>query len=136
MTGIHDIFPANTDESNDPISEKKLKQQDGEYSTTKTILGFDFDGVNKTIWLEEAKQAHLLTVLHGWIPLSRLGTTGIPFNKFESMVAKIHHAFTAIPAGRGLLTPCNKILQRNLSLVYLQRNPMLYTAITGCQTLL
>ena len=54
MNGIHDVFPANTNDSNDLISEKRLKQWDGEYSTTKTILGFDFDGVNKTIWLEEA----------------------------------------------------------------------------------
>jgi hypothetical protein len=67
MTGIHDVFPDNDNDFNDPIFEKKLKQLDGEYSTTKTILGFDFDGVNKTLWLEEAKHAHLLTVLHGWI---------------------------------------------------------------------
>jgi hypothetical protein len=87
MTEIHDVFPANTNNSNDPIFEKKLQQCDGEYSTTKTILGFSVDGVNRTIWIEEAKKAHLLTVLDGWIHLSRSGTTGIPFNKFESVVA-------------------------------------------------
>jgi hypothetical protein len=54
MTGIHDVFPADEiDSTNDPISGKKLKQLDGEYSTTKTILGIDFDGIEKTIWLEE-----------------------------------------------------------------------------------
>ncbi len=58
MTEIHDAFPADDNDSNDPISEKKLKQLDGEYSTKKTILGFDFDGIEKTIWLEKAKQAH------------------------------------------------------------------------------
>ena len=52
MTGIHDVFLADDINSNDPISEKKLKQLNGEYSTKKTILGFDFDGINKTIWLE------------------------------------------------------------------------------------
>jgi hypothetical protein len=52
-------------------------------------------------------------------------------NKIESVVAKICHAFTAIPTGQGLLTPCNKILQKTLSLVYLQWKPMLYAAITG-----
>ena len=30
MTGIHDIFPAEDNNSNDPISEKKLTQLDGE----------------------------------------------------------------------------------------------------------
>ncbi len=75
---IHDVFPADKIDANDPISENKLKQLDGEYLTTKTILDFDFNGDDKTIWLEEAKQAHLLTVLHGWIRLSKSGTTGIP----------------------------------------------------------
>ena len=65
MTGIRDVFLVDEINDNDPISKKKLKQLDGEYSTKKTILGFDFDRVNKTIWLEEVKRAHLLTVLHG-----------------------------------------------------------------------
>jgi hypothetical protein len=136
MTGIHNVFPADKNDANNPISEKKLKQLDGEYSTTKTILGFDFGGVNKTLWLEEAKRAHLLTVLHGWIRSSRSGTTGIPFKELEVVVAKVRHAFTAIPAGRGLLTPCNKILQKKPSLIYLQRNPVLLAAVMGCCTLL
>ncbi len=71
-------------DSNDPISNEKLKQLNGEYLTTKTILGFDFDGIKNTIWLEEGKRAHLLTVLHGWIQLSELGTLGIPFKEFET----------------------------------------------------
>ena len=49
MTGIHDVFPANDIDSNDSISEKKLKQRDGEYATKKTILGFKFDGINKNV---------------------------------------------------------------------------------------
>jgi hypothetical protein len=76
MLGIHDVFPADSVNSNDPISKKKLQQLDGEYSTTKNILGFDFNGINKTIWLEEVKPAHLLTVLHGWIRLSKVGSLG------------------------------------------------------------
>ncbi len=67
MMGIHDVFPANEHDENDPMSEKKLKQGDGEYAIKKTILGFEFDGINKTIWLEEAKWAVLLTELKGWI---------------------------------------------------------------------
>ena len=55
MTGIHNVFPMDKINDNNPISKKKVKQLNGEYSTKKTIFGFDFDGVNKTIWLEEAK---------------------------------------------------------------------------------
>ncbi len=136
MTGIHDIFPADNNDSNHPISEKKLKQLDGEYATTKTILGFDFDGLAKTLWLEDAKSAHLLTVLHGWLRSSRTGTVGIPFTEFESVIAKIRHAFTAIPAGRDLLTPCNKMLQMKPPVVYLHWNAVLLAAVAGCRTLL
>jgi len=108
MTGIHDVFPHDDNNGNDPISEKKLKQGNGEYATTKTILGFDFDGVNKTLWLEEAKRALLLTILQGWIRSSKRITTGILFKEFETVVQKVRHAFIATPAGRELLSPCNK----------------------------
>ncbi len=56
MTGIHDVFPPNVDNSCNPISEKKLIQREGHYSTQKTLLGFDFDGVKKMMWLEGAKR--------------------------------------------------------------------------------
>jgi hypothetical protein len=65
MTGIHDVFPADEDEDEDPILLKKLMKGEGEYSTMKTLLGFDFNGVNKTMWIEEAKREKLVTVLKG-----------------------------------------------------------------------
>jgi hypothetical protein len=81
MTRIRDVFPANTNDSNDPISEKKLKQRDGEYSTTKTILGFDFDGVNKTIWLEEGKTSSS-THCPPWLDLlEQIGHNRHPFQQ-------------------------------------------------------
>jgi len=67
MHGIHDVFLADDNNANDPISEKKLFKGEGEMSTTKTILGFDFDGIENTMWLESAKQDQLLTILHSWI---------------------------------------------------------------------
>jgi hypothetical protein len=59
------------------------------------------------MWLEAAKRETLLTILKGWIRAGRRGTAGIPFKEFESVTAKLHHAFTCIPAGIGLLSPCN-----------------------------
>ena len=38
MKGIHDVFPENEDDDNDPISLKKLRQGEGRYSTRKCIL--------------------------------------------------------------------------------------------------
>jgi hypothetical protein len=110
MTGIHDVFPPDDTDNEDPISERKLKQGEGIYSTRKILLGFDFNGEEKTMWLKEAKQEKLLTILKGWIRTGNRGTTGIPFTEFKSTIAKIRHAFTCIPAGVGLLSPCNRLL--------------------------
>jgi hypothetical protein len=67
MTWIHDVFPTNIIDCNNPISEKKLLKGEGQCSLSKALLGFDFDGQCKTMWLEEEKRAKLLTTLHWWI---------------------------------------------------------------------
>jgi len=137
MTGIHDVFPANDeDDGDDPISEKKLKKLEGQYSTTKTLLGFEFDGIHKTMWLDATKREKLLTILRGWIRTGHRGSAGIPFKEFESTIAKIRHAFTCIPMGASLLSPCNRILKLQPSYVYLNRNKRVLTSIEGCRTLL
>ncbi len=132
MMGIHDVFPPDTDDGNDPILEKKLLKDEGQYSTQKTLLGFDFDGMTKMMWLEAAKRETLLTILKGWIRTGRRGTAGISFTEFESVTAKLRHAFTCIPAGAGLLSPCNRILKLKPHHVYLHKNPRILTAIEGC----
>ncbi len=38
-----------------------------QYSLLKMLLGFEFDGKQKTMWLEEEKRAKLLTILHSWL---------------------------------------------------------------------
>ena len=135
MMGIHDVFPADIVDSNDPISEKKLVKGEGQYSLFKTILGFDFDGKRKTMWLEEEKRAKLLTILHSWLRAGSLNR-GIPFREFESVIAKLRHAFTALPGGRGLLSPCNRLLKRRPPVVYFHRNEPLHAAISNCRTIL
>jgi hypothetical protein len=107
LHGIHDVFPPSRDDKQDPISLKKLKKGDRTYNTTKCLLGFDFNGVTKTMWLKESKCAALLTILHQWIRGATKAGRGIPFVDFESVTAKLRHAFTALREGRGLLSPCN-----------------------------
>ena len=136
MHGIHDVFPPNNNDDDDPISEKKMKTGEGLYNTKKTLLGFDFDGDAKTMWLESAKREKLLTILKGWIRTGKRGSAGIPFSDFESTIAKIRHAFQSIPAGCGLLSPCNRVLKMRPPNAYLQRNVAVLTAVEGCQTLL
>jgi hypothetical protein len=88
------------------------------------------------MWLEAAKREKLLTIFKGWIQTGTRGSAGIPFREFESTIAKLRHAFTCIPAGRGLLSPCNRVMRRQPVHVYLQRNLAVLTAIKGCRTLL
>ena len=40
MHGIHDVFPPDNNDDEDPISEKKMKKGEGLYDTKKTLLGF------------------------------------------------------------------------------------------------
>jgi hypothetical protein len=136
MHGIHDVFPPSEDATKDPISHKKLRKGDGTFETTKCLLGFDFDGVNKTLWLEDTKRAALLTILHQWIRSATRARRGIPFAEFESVTAKLRHAFTALWEGRGLLSPCNWIIQRRPKVVYLHRDGALLEAIRDIRTIL
>jgi hypothetical protein len=135
MSGIHDVFPADLVDNNNPISEKKLLKGEGQYALIKMILGFKFDGQQKTLWLEEEKRAKLLTIPHSWI---RTGTQnrGVPFAEFESVVTKLRHAFTGLPGGRGLLSPCNRLLKRRPPVDYFHRNKPLRSAMSDCCTIL
>ncbi len=113
-----------------------MKKGEGRYKTRKTLLGFDFDSKGKTLWLKSAKQEKLLTILRGWIWTGTQGSLGILFGEFESTVANFWHAFMSIPAGRGLLSPCTRLLRQRPDYVYLQRNRNILTALEGCRILL
>ncbi len=134
-TGIHDDFPADVVASNNSISEKKLLKGEGQYSLFKTLLGFNFDRQQKTMWLEEEKITKLFTILHSWLHAGER-KRGVPFVEFESVVAKPRHAFTALPGGRGLLSPCNRLLKQCPPVVYLHQNEPLNLAVSNCRTIL
>jgi hypothetical protein len=102
VQGIYNCFPANGNDDNDPILLSKMKKGESSLSTWKTLLGFDFDGTDKILWLKEDKQHKLLIILYKWLCSSKQSNMGIPFDEFQSISAKIHHAFTGIPAGNGL----------------------------------
>eukprot|EP00956_Cyclotella_meneghiniana_P012280 scaffold17443_cov38-Cyclotella_meneghiniana.AAC.11 len=124
MMGIHDIFPADEVDENDPISEKRLKKKEGEWALEKDILGFKFDGVNKTMQLEEPKKEFLLAILHKWLRGAERNMGAIPFNEFESVWDYC------------LRAPCNKLLRKRPTVVWLSKNKELRTALDNCRTLL
>ena len=137
MQGIHDVFPASDIDELDPIALKKLLKEEGKWLLEKEILGFIFDGNNKTIWLADEKRQALLKVLKGWLRGSRRNKPeGIPFDEFQSVLSKIRHAFTAIPAGKGLLSHCNDVMRLEPPTIYLHTNKELYDAIISIRSFL
>lgn len=138
MTGIHDVFTPDDDDSNDPISLKKILKGEGEFAMEKDCLGFDFDGepYKHTMWYEAAKRDELLLNLHGSLRVSKDRNCGIPFDVFHSVTGKLRWAFIAIPQGNGLLSPLNRICAKEPKFVFLHRNKALLEAIRDCRTLL
>ena len=136
MYGIHDVFPPDLTDEEDPISLKKLRKSEGSWAIVKDILGLTFDGDSKTVWLENDKRDAILTIINGWIRHSNQRNFGIPFTQFRSVIAKIRHAFITIPAGRGLLSPFNTIIRKAPSVVYLHKNEELRWALKECRTFL
>ena len=69
MHGMHDVFPANVQDDEDPILMKKILKREGVWAAQKDILGFTFDGKvgMKTLQLEALKREFLLLTLHKWI---------------------------------------------------------------------
>ncbi len=121
MMGIYKLFALDDNDSNNPTSERKLIKDEGRYSTQKTLLGFNFGGLAKIMWLELAKREQLLTILKSWIWVGTRGTASIPFKEFESVMAKLWHTFTCILAGVGIKSPCNWILKLHPAFVYLHK---------------
>ena len=136
MTGVHDMFPPDANDEEDSLALKKLKKGDSKWLPLKDVLGFDFDGVKKTLWLESEKRDVILTVLHGWLRAATTKAHGIKYEEFESTIGKVRNAFISIPAGRGLLSPCNAILRIKPPVVYLHKNKFLWEAVQDCRTLL
>jgi hypothetical protein len=65
-----------------------LKKLDGQWALQKDILGFTFDGGEKTMQLEEPKREFLLTILQKWSRATAHGRAGIPLTEFESVISK------------------------------------------------
>jgi len=71
MCGIHDVFPQEDADADDLISLKTLLQQEGAWDTVKDLLGFVFNGVDYTMWLDEGKRAALIVTITTWLRSSR-----------------------------------------------------------------
>ena len=99
MTGIHDVFPLDAKDEDDPISLKKILKKEGVCSVVKDVLGFDFDKNPRehTIRLTEQQQDDILAVLKRWIREGEDSAKGIPFDEFRQYTSKLSNAYIYIP---------------------------------------
>ena len=63
LKGICDVFPEGAEDSEDPISLRKVKKEEGMWAIMKDILGFDSNGLDRMIGLDDKKRDALLTIL-------------------------------------------------------------------------
>jgi hypothetical protein len=121
LHGIHSIFPpptpADPPDTKDPISEKKLLKGDARWDTIKEVLGYELDGVNRTIKLPDKKAEALLKELRKVLRKQR-----VPLKRFRSLVGRLQHAARILPAAKAFFTPLNEALQGLPSFVGLGRH--------------
>ena len=92
------------------------------------MLGFDFDDNpgDHTIWLTEDFRADILEKLKKWIREGEHGKRGTPFEEFRNYLEKLRNVFISIPYGKGLLSPCNQVLGKELKIYIFtsKKNPI------------
>ena len=108
--GVHALFPetciTNHANGKEPISRKKLDKGDGNFSTKKTMIGFEFNGITRTVRLQEDKSRSYTKEAHAMLRRKR-----IPIKTFQATVGKLRHAALILPAACGFFTPLNNILK-------------------------
>jgi hypothetical protein len=109
LHAIHQVFPppsATGHAGEEPISLKKLVTEgEGVWDARKEILGWIFDGIQRTMELPERKVESLRTTVQLLLRQRRM-----PLSDYESFLGKCQHACLAIPGGKALLAPMYRIL--------------------------
>jgi hypothetical protein len=120
LHGIHSIFPPPSmtgHDGGDPISEKKLKQGDGTWSTTKEILGWEFDGDAYTIQLPQQKCRDTISLIKKLLKQKRSS-----LNKYQKVAGKLQHASYGLPGGKGLFSPIQIAMSGNPDFITLTKD--------------
>ena len=133
--GIHSLFPppsiTNHIGGKEPISRKKLAQGDGNFASTKELIGFLFDGVKRTVRLPAAKAKAYITEAH-----RVLRRKTVPLKTLQALVGKLRHASIILPAAKGFFTPINAALRGNPRIIGLGQSSDVRSALEDLITLL
>lgn len=123
LHAIHTVFPPPNitgHNGDDPISVKKLIEGEGLWEYRKTILGWIFDGIARSIELPEKKVKEILQ------ELKTIGRKrNIPLERYQKILGRLRHAAIGIPTGKGLFTPLYIALKSNPKIVHLNKDIVL-----------
>ena len=86
--------------------------------------------------LSAEKRKAIVGTMGKWLRHADRSHEGILFEEFYSTMEKVCHAFTAAPAGKGILSLYNKILALEPPRVFLHRNKKLRSVVEDCRTFL
>ena len=91
----------------------------------KDILGWTFDGRNKTMELEEGKFHKLMTSTKAALRAKQ----GVPFPDFRKLTGKMRNASMGVPGTNGLFSPFNRVLAQQPRTVWFRKGSELTTAL-------
>ena len=110
--GVHALFPetsiTNHANGKEPISKSKLDKGDGNFEPIKIMIGFEFNGIKRTVRLPPEKAKVFLRETHNMLRRKR-----IPMKNLQTVVGKLRHAAVILPAALGFFTPLNNIMKSN-----------------------
>ncbi|KAI2511269.1 adenylate kinase [Fragilaria crotonensis] len=131
---IHGLFPPPARSGHlggkDPISAKKLEAGDAQWAHTKELLGFVFNGKDRTVHLTQRKAAGIADDTAKLLKKNRAA-----LQKFQSIVGKMRHVTTILPAARGLFTPLNRALRGNPKVISLSAHGEVRAALLDLRQL-
>lgn len=131
LFGVHSIFPPpeiSGHQGEDPISQKKLQQGDGSWTSTKEILGWLIDGANFTLQLLPEKCTIIAKLIKKLCKQQHCSLL-----KFQELAGKLQHASFGIPGGKGLFSPIHRALRTKTQSVTL--TPYLKATLKDWRTL-
>ena len=107
---IHSLFPppevTQHENGKPPISQKKLDQGEGQWRVEKEKVGFLFNGRRRTVRLPKEKARRYVTETKQLLTKKRT-----PVKKFQTIVGRLRHVSTILPAANGFFTPINNPLK-------------------------
>ena len=118
-----------------------MKKGDGAWRVDKDMLGFDFNGIKRTIIVDAKKRDELLATLRAWTRLARKKGTGsaarIDFVEFRKTIHQLRHVGICIPAGIGLLSYSSKLASmEGQRYIFIRVGSQLYQELDGWLTML